>query len=272
DPNNSKARQAMSDVLAEQGHNRFDSGRFAEAKKFYEEALKIVPDRVILLIWLGNAELALQHRSDGERYFDAALSKATDLHDYVAVFRCWVDHGDQAAARSLITRAEAAGFATSHFFVDLAGICFERSQPPSLIPFFTTAKKKPDDVWAQFGHELVQRAEAVATDPIAALREIVSLLGHSQPELAVDYAQRLTRLTPADPVTWLMQAFMQMLAGQTKPAKDAAKQAANLARKQNNPALLRDIEALRQQLNNPFPFLRGGPFAADLDDDEEWFA
>lgn len=271
DPNNSQARQAMSDVLAEQGHDWFESARYAEAKKFYEEALKIVPDRVMVLIWLGNTELALKHRSDGERYFDTALSKATDLHDYVAVFRCWVEHGDQAAARSIITRAEAAGFATAHFFVDLAGICFERSQAPSLIPFFAPAKKKPDEVWTPFGRELLQRAEAVTTDPAATLREIVALLGQTQPELALDYAQRLLKLTPHDPIVWLMQAVMYMFAGKTKPAKDAAKQAANLARKQNNPELLREIEALRQELNNPYAFLPGGLLDDDFDDDEEWF-
>lgn len=273
DPNNSKARQAMSDVLAEQGHSWFNVGRYAEAKKFYAEALTIVPDRLIVLIWLGNTELALQHRADAERYFDAALSKATDLHDYVAVFRSWVNHNDQAAARSIITRAEAAGFATSHFFVDLAGICFERSQPRLPVPFLMAAKKKTDDVWAQFGRELAQRAEAVAADPVEALREIVSLLKQSQPELALEYARRLIKLTPDDPLAWLMQATIQMFVGQTKQAKDAAKQAANLARKQNNPALLRDIEALRQQLNNPLASMLGGLLAAGLDDDdEEWFA
>ncbi len=273
DPNNSQARQAMSDVLAEQGNSRFDSGRFADAKKFYEEALKIAPDRAILLVWLGNTELAQQHRAEADRYFDAALSKATDLHDYVAVFRCWVEHDDQAAARTIIARATAAGFATEHFFVDLAGICFERSQPPSLIPFFTPAKKKPDEAWSKFGHEMLQRAEAVATDPAATLREIVALLGPTQPELAADYAQRLLKLTPDDPLVWLMQAVMHMLAGQIKQAKDAAKQAANLARKQNNPALLRDIEAFRQELNNPFASMLGELLVGNLDDDadEEWF-
>jgi len=280
DPNNPQARQAMSDVLAEQGHNRFDYGRFAEAKPFYEEALKLTPDRVILLIWLGNTELALHHRTEAERYFDTAMSKAADLHDYVAVFRCWVDHGDQAAARAIITRAEAVGYATSHFFVDLAGICFERSQPAMPVPYFMAAKKKPDEAWLKFGHELVQRAEAVATNPVEALREIVGVLGQNQPELAQDYARRLTKLTPDDPMAWMMLAAIQVMAGQIKPAKDAAKQAANLARKQNNTALLREIEALRQQLNNPFASMLGGLLAGgpgtggpglDFDDDEEWF-
>lgn len=271
EPNNPQARQAMSDVLVEQGHNWFDAGRYGEAKKFYEDALKIAPDQARLLIWLGNAELALNHHPDGERYFDAALSKSTDLHDYVAVFRCWVERGDQAAAQALIARAETAGFATAHFFTDLADICFERSQPPSMLPFFTTAKKEPDDVWARFGREMLQRAEAVATDPVVTLREILGVLIETQPDLALEYAQRLIKLTPDDPMVWLMQAVIHMLAGRNKAAKDAAKQAANLARKQNNPELLREIEALRQQLNNPFPFMRGGPFVDDFADDEEWF-
>jgi hypothetical protein len=65
-----------------------------------------------------------------------------------------------------------------------------------------------------------------------------------------------------------------MLAGRTKPAKDAAKQAANLARKQNNTELLRDIEAFRRDLNNPLAGMLGGLLAGGLgaDDDEEWFA
>jgi tetratricopeptide (TPR) repeat protein len=280
DPNNPQARQAISDVLAEQGHSWFNSEHYVQAKKLYEEALTITPNQAMLLVWLGNTALALQHRADGERYFAAALSKATDLHDYVAVFRCWADRGDQAAARSIIARAEAAGFATSHFFVDLAGICFERSQPFRPIPFFMAAKKMPDDAWSQFGRELVQRAEAAATDPVVALREIINLLKQRQPELALEYTRRLIKLTPDDPLAWLMQATIQMFAGQTQQAKDAARQAANLARKQNNPALLRDIEELRQHLNNPLAFMLDELFDDDEDDDlddyddddEEWFA
>ena len=277
-PDNAKARQAMSDVLVEQGHNWFNVGRYAEAQKFYVEALTVVPDRAIVLVWLGNTELGLQRRSDAERYFDAALSKATDLHDYVAVFRSWANHNDRAAAQALVARAEAAGFATSHFYVDLAGICFEHSQPPAPVPAFMVAKKKTDDVWAQFGREMLRCAEAVATDPAATLGEIVALLGARQPDLAVDYAQRLTKLTPMEPTAWLMLAFIQMIIGQIKQAKDTAKQAANLARKQNNLELLRNIEALREELNNPFAAMLGGMLTGGLagglldDDDEEWFA
>ncbi len=279
EPDNPKVRQAMSDVLAETANNWFNYGRYADARQLYAEALTLTPDRVQLLIWQANTELMLDHRAAAESLFEMVMSKATDLHDYVNVFRCWVDHNDLAAARSIVARAEAANFATAHFFVDLAGICFERGRPRLPVPFLMTAQRPKDDPWSQLGREMVQRAEAAATDPVGTLREIVSVLGQSEPDVALDYVKRLIKLLPDEPVAWTMQAFLQMLAGHDKAAKESARQAANLARKQNNPELLRDIETLRQAINNPLAGMLGGLFGGgladdfddDLDDDEEWF-
>ena len=69
DPNHAAARQAVSDVLSERGHNLFKFGRNAEAKKLYEEALALTPDHAQLLIWLGNTELALRHKTEAAQLF-----------------------------------------------------------------------------------------------------------------------------------------------------------------------------------------------------------
>ncbi len=270
DPNHAAARQAVSDVLAERGHNLFEFGRNAEAKKLYEEALALTPDHAQLLIWLGNTELALRHKTEAARYFDRALSKATDLHVYVSVFECWAMHHDLAAARALIPRAQAAGFATAHFYVDLAGICLAQAAPPAPLAFFgppPRQKKSGSNPWEQLGREMLQQAEAAPGDPAQTLREIVGALGGTQPDLAIEYAQRLTHLTPNDPAAWLILALMQALSGQIKPAKDSARHAASLARKQNNAQLAREIDAFRQELDMPIPFMGSGLFGGGFDDD-----
>jgi tetratricopeptide (TPR) repeat protein len=279
DPSHAAARQAVSDVLSERGHHVFEWGRYAEAKKFYEEALSLTPDHVQLLIWLGNTELALRNKTEAARYFDLTLSKATDLHVYVSVFECWAMGNDLDAARALIPRAQAAGFATAHFYVDLAGICLAQARPPSPFPAFfgppAKPKKSSNDPWEQLGRETLRQAEAASGDPAQTLREIVSTVGRTQPEMAIEYGQRLIKLTPDDPAAWIVLAAIQAMAGQIKPAKDTARQAASLARKQNNPQLARDIDALRQELDRPLPFmdngLFGGGFDDDFDDDEELF-
>ena len=108
EPAHASARQALSEVLAERGHNLFDFGRYAEAKKLYEEALTLTPDRGQLSIWLGNTELMMRHKAEAARYFDLALSKATDLHVYVSVFECWALRDDVDAARAACS-ARAGG-------------------------------------------------------------------------------------------------------------------------------------------------------------------
>jgi tetratricopeptide (TPR) repeat protein len=274
DPSHAGARQAVSDVLSERGHNVFEWGRYAEAKKFYDEALQLTPDHAQLLIWLGNTEVALRHKTEAARYFDLALSKATDLHVYVSVFECWAMNHDLEAARALIPRAQAAGFATAHFYVDLAGICLAQAAPPAPPVFFgpPPKKKSGSNPWEQLGREMLQLAEAAPGDPAETLREIVAALGSTQPDLAIEYAQRLIKLTPDDPLAWLILAVVQALSGQIKPAKDTARQAASLARKQNNASLVRDIDAFRQELDMPIPFmgsdLFGGGFDDDFDDEE----
>jgi tetratricopeptide (TPR) repeat protein len=182
---------------------------------------------------------------------------------------------DLEAARALIPRAQAAGFATAHFYVDLAGICLAQAAPPAPPVFFgppSKQKKRGSNPWEQLGREMLQQAEAAPGDPAETLREIVGALGSTQPELAIEYAQRLIKLTPDDPIAWLILAVMQALSGKIKPAKDAARQAASLARKQNNASLVREIDAFRQELDMPIPFmgsdLFGGGFDDDFDDEE----
>ena len=278
-PDNPAVRRALSDVLAERGHDWFDASRYAEARKWYEEALQITPDHSHLPIWLGNTELALHHKDKAVRYFDTALNKAADLHVYVAVFQCWADWDELDAARALVARAETAGLANAHFYVDLVDICLKRANPLPAFPAFfgPPRKKKAPDPWQQLGQEMLHKAESVPGDPVETLRQIVGVLGETQPDLALEHAQRLVKLTPHDPMAWLIQAALQAMSGEVKKAKDSARQAASLARKQNNSNLLNQIEAFRRELDMPLPFMGRGLFDDDFDDDfddfdddEEW--
>lgn len=280
DANHEAARRGLADLMVERGHGWFNSGRYDEAKKIYAEALQLIPQDAQLLIWLANTELAQRHLPAARQHFEAALAHG-DLHTYVHVFECWALANNLAEAKQIMTRAEAAGFGTAHFYVDIADVCFKAAHPPEAFsPFAPPRKKKApaSDPWEQLGHELLQKAEATHDDRLEMYRHIVSLLGATKPNLALEYAQKLIKLTPDDALAWIQLAVLQGMSGQAKVAKDTLHQASRLARKQGNSALLDEIERARQLINNPFMGMMSNlgisleDLADELDlDDEDLF-
>lgn len=278
DPTHEAARRGVSELMVERGNNSFNSGRYTEAKKVYLEALQLTPDDLQLLIWLGNTELAMRNLSEARRHFDAALSRG-ELHTYVHVFDCWAKDENMDEAKTIITRAEAAGFGNAHFYVDLVDVCFKaaRFSEEAFDPFAPPRKKKKPvaNPWEQFAHELLQKAEATHDDRVEMYRHIVGLLGPSKSDIALIYAKKLTELTPDDAMAWMQLAVMQGTAGQTKVAKETLHQASRLARKQGDSVMLEKIEQARQIINNPMMsmFSRMGisldDLADDIDFDEE---
>jgi tetratricopeptide (TPR) repeat protein len=271
DPNHEVARRGLIDLTIERGHSWFNAGHYGEAKKIYEEALELTPDDGPLLIFLGNTELALRQLPAARQHFDAALSHG-DLHTYVQVFECWAQAANTAEAKHIIARAEAAGFGTAHFYVDIADVCFKRARPTEPVDPFSpprTRKAMGSDPWERLGYEFLQKAEATQDDRIEMYRHIVGLLGAVKPEVALSYAEKLTTLTPDDVQAWIQLAVLQGMSGRVKVAKDTLHTASRLARKQGNSGLLNEIEQAREVINNPLMsmFSRMGISLDDLADE-----
>jgi hypothetical protein len=83
------------------------------------------------------------------------------------------------------------------------------------------------------------------------------------------------KLTPDDPTGLILLAFLQMMNNQPGPSKETLHKATRLARKLGDPALLAEIEELRQTLSNPMFSLLGPMLPNFLDamdaEDEDFF-
>ncbi len=273
DPQHAPTRRGMVEILCERGHSQFNVGYFAQARKIYEEALTFAPGDAQLLVWLGNTELALQHATAARERFDAALAASRgDLHTYVGVFRCWAQRGNLTEARHILDRAEAAGVASPHFYVDAAAECYRSANHPSSVDFLSSprSRKAGGKAWERLGHELLDKAESASGDSVETLRHIVAILGPARASLALEYAQKLARRTPDDPIATMQLGVLQAVNGQHKAAKDSLRMAASLARRQGNREALQEIEHARQMINNPLIGLMSelGPLPEDFHDED----
>jgi tetratricopeptide (TPR) repeat protein len=268
DPKHAPAQRGLAEILSERGHDQFNAGFYSQAKKSYQEALQLTPDDAQLLVWLGNTELAMTKVAAARERFDTAMTKG-DLHTYVAVFGCWAERGNLTEARHIIDRAVAAGVASPHFYVDVAGECFQSMQRSMSPMGFPGAKRAGDNTWERLGREMLQKAD-VGDANADTLRHIISILGPLQPDIALEYAQKLIRRTPNDPVALMYLGVLQGMIGQRRTAKDNLRKAASLARKQGNHELLEEIEQAREVIDNPLLGMMsqmGIPFD-ELDDEE----
>ncbi len=269
DPQHAPARRGLVDILCERGHAQFNVGYYSQAKKIYEEALPLTPDDPQLLVWLGNTELALRQVSEARERFDAAMAKG-DLHTYVHVFGCWARRDNLTEARRILERAEAAGVASPHFYVDVAGECFQAALGAAPLAGFLSATKTGHGPWERLGREMLQKAESAGGDSAESLRHVVAILGPVKPDLALEYARRLVHRTPDDPMALLQLGVLQGINGQTSQAKDSLRRAAHLARRRGDSALLEEIQDARYMIDNPFAGTlsrMGLPFG-ELDDED----
>ena len=272
DPAQAAARRGLAEMLIERGHAQFDIGYYGRAKALYEEALSHTPDDAMLLVWLGNTELALRQAPSARARFDAALAKG-DLHTFVAVFACWAHCNDRAEAQRILERAEAAGLASPHFYIDVAAECFKLAGGPPAPIGLRGSTRRGDGPWEKLGRDLLQKAESGRIDSVEELQHIIGLLGPLRPDLALNYAQTLIRRTPDDPLAILFLGILQGLSGQSKAGKDSLRRAAWLARKQGDVELLDEIEQYRTLINNPLLGLApqmGMPPDFFDDEDLEW--
>jgi hypothetical protein len=98
-----------------------------------------------------------------------------------------------------------------------------------------------------------------------------------QPALGVEYGRQLVALEPEDPSALMGLGLMQALSQDISAAKDTLRKAEQLARKQGQSDLARDIGNMRREIGSPLFGIMGsliaslGPEALDELDDEVFF-
>jgi tetratricopeptide (TPR) repeat protein len=252
DPDNASVRRGLVELLRQRGHGQFNAGYHAGARDTYAAALKIAPDDVDLLASIGFAEWLLNDQVAARGHFETALAKATP-DAYLQVLTRWASIGLPDEFRALLARAETAGIASPHLFVDAAGMCFNMANRAAPDPFFAMPRKsaRVADPWEELGKTLLAKIEASAADPAEVYRHLVAELGPLRPALALSYAEKLVALTPDDPAALLALAIVQGLNNQRRQAKETLRRAGQLARKLGNPQLGAEIEDIRRSLDNP---------------------
>ena len=256
------ARRGLLELLRDKGQGLSEVGHLVPARQALTEALMLAPGDADVLTGLGFVEWQLDDEPTARAHFEAALAQ-NEPKACLDVFECWAGLDQFEEARRVLAQAEQALTLSPHFYVDAAGACFHQTGPDrfeSPAALFGAPLTRPDQAraqrWELLGRELLAKAIA-GGDQEDVLRHIVSEITPVQPALALEYAQKLVKLAPDDPQILIMLAFLQMMAGQTKPAKETLRQAAHLARKAGDSARLAEIEELRQAVNDPLFGLLG---------------
>ncbi len=279
DPQHEAARRGLAQTMLDRGVDAFNTGRYDLARTIYAEALTFSPMDTQLLVFLAETEWVSKDEAAAREHFEAAL--ATGKPDaYVKVFDCWLKHDREDEARQALARAEATGVASPHLYVDAGVACLSHGAPPPSMPdlFGPPKPRKPaKGKWEAWGRELIERGLASVPNRGEVLRYLIGNLGMQQPAVGIEYARQLIALEPEDPSALMSLGLMQALSQDISAAKDTLRKAEQLARKQGQSDLARDVGNLRREIGSPLFGLMGpllsnlGPEALDDLDDEEYF-
>ncbi len=265
DPRHEAARRGLAQMLFQRGINSFNSGHYQLARETYTAALEYAPNDLQTLVFLADTELVLKDETAARMRLETALAAGTVIA-YVRVFDCWAKHKNEAAARQVLTRAEAAGIASPEFYLGVGVSCLTNVAPPlPNTPWGPPPKpKKADAKWEGWGRELIQKSLANSANQVEALRHVAGALVEShQYDLALEYSRQMIALQPENLESLMSFGSLQAMAGDISGAKETLRRASQLARKQGNHPLAKEIEQMRREISNPL-FGMLGPMMAQL--------
>lgn len=279
DPANETAHRQRARLMQQRARSLHESGRVDAARAVIEEALQFAPNDAELYIDLGRAHLDLKQRAAAEADFEQAYrfgAKQISVHEQIA--RCWALERNLAQVKNAVTRAEQQVKLPPLFFVHLGLECQRNSAPRS--PFFAPPPQPADLEWTAYGKALIEQGVALNPNDLELLRHVVMDCIESHTPIGMPYAERLTQLAPADPMSWITFAVMQNIAGDVAAAKKNLKAAARVARRIGNRELEQTANQLLHDLDNPLFSLMSGlgtefgglldDFAEDEFEDEEF--
>jgi Flp pilus assembly protein TadD len=274
DPADAPTRKQIAILLLERGRALHADGRVADAREVFEQAIPYAPDHADIYIDLGRADLDLHQFDLARQDFDLAYTHgAKQIRTHEQIVRCWALARKLADVKNAIARAERDLEPSPLFYIHAGLACLDAVADDTRF----AAPRKADQEWERFGKELVERGVARNPDDIELLRHVVADFANAHSRFGLPYAERLAKLTPADPMAWLILATMQMISQDLDRAKANFKQAARLARQHGNREIEQMAEEMRRALDDPMLSMAlnlGLPFGdlfgglAERDDDE----
>jgi tetratricopeptide (TPR) repeat protein len=271
DPDHEEARREIVDSMMGRGVNTFNDGDHHEAWAIYTEALEYGPTNIHLLALLGDTELTLGDAAAARERFDQALASGQD-QAYGEVFECWAKHGEEKEARRLLKQAEERGAASHIFYLRAGAFCLNSGIPPSPLEglFGRVRKGRREGKWEKWGRQLIDKGLDLAPDRGEALDLVLRLVGMGHPEAALEYARQLVALAPDSPEALFSLGLLQGMTD-AGAAKETLQNARRLARSQGNEELIREIDRIRRDMDNPL-FGMLGPgldlFGGDFDEED----
>ncbi len=287
-PEKEELRQQLAAILLKFGQVQQEMGYLEGAQNAFEEGQKLTPEDFNFPLWL--ARLAI----DQKKY-----QSATDLLEttlklgqkqpavYLLVLDCWIAADNLAKARELIARCEADIRPDTELYAQLAMVILKRKAvkpEPDIFEMLGISSGRgkakaptlpPETVWNGLAEELLQKASQLKPEDPQTYISISAILLTVRPDMALPYAREAVRLGPKNPRSYISLGLALALDDQTQEAKKTLKQGATLARQQNDPALAREIDEIRQEIDSPlFGMLKDmGPMSGLLDifDEEEEF-
>jgi tetratricopeptide (TPR) repeat protein len=248
DPTDETARKQIAILMTERGRKLHADGRIAAGRDVFEQALKYAPHNANLYIDLGRADLDLRQDDRARQDFELAYQHgAKQIHTHEQIARCWAIAQNLDEVKKAIARAERDSEPNPLFYVHVGLTCLETVPPPSPYAPPTAANQ----TWEKFGVELVERGVARNPNDIELIRHVVGDFAEAQSRFGAPYAERLTQLTPTDPMAWLTLAMFQFVSQDLEKAKASFKQTAWLARQQGNHELEQMAEEMRRALSDP---------------------
>jgi tetratricopeptide (TPR) repeat protein len=249
DPTNENARKQIAILMAERGRSLHADGRIAAGRDVIEQAIKYAPHNADLYIDLGRADLDLRQFDLARQDFELAYQHGVkQIHTHEQIAQCWAIAQNLDEVKKAIARAERESEPNPLFYVHVGLACLDTGAALSSPYALPTAANQ---TWEKFGIELVERGTARNPNDVELIRHIVTDFAEAHSRFGLPYAERLTQLTPVDPMAWLILATMQTLTQDLDKAKASFKQTARLARQQGNREMEQMAEEMRRALNDP---------------------
>lgn len=238
-PTDESARKQMAFLMRQRGRALHADGKVAAAREVFEHALTYAPNDVETHVDLGRTALDLKQPDVARHDFEQAYHwGAKQIGTHEQIVNCWVIARNKAEMKRAIARAEAELVQPSPlFYVHIGMTCLQ-----------IAASHRE---WEKLGKELVDKGVAFQPNDVELLRHVVTDFADAQSRYGLPYGERLTKLTPDDPLAWLMLGMFQLVSGKLDDARSSMKQAARLARRQG----LADVELaaneMRRTLDDP---------------------
>lgn len=251
DPQNERACKQMARLMQQHGRSLLESRQVQAAREVFEEAIRWAPNDATLYIDLGHTHLELKQHETARTAFDQAYrigSKQLGTHEQIV--RCWIIDRNLEEAKQALKRAEQELKPPPLFYVHLGLECLARYSSPSsfAMPKFGSA----DSMWEEWGEALIEQGIAQSPNDIELLRHIVMDSLEMQLDIGAKYAERLTTLTPNDPLAWITFGLSQAMSGDVAAAKETLRKATRLARQIGQHEAAEAANQLRRILDDPF--------------------